>query len=64
MRKAIQDTGKFGNATDYNICSQIMELRVGWVYSVVLGRGGLTHGDLLTGILAQRGGGARGGMMI
>ena len=30
MRKAIQDTGKFGNATDYNICSQIMELRVGW----------------------------------
>lgn len=34
-----------------------MELRVGWDYSVVLGRGGLTHGDLLTGILTQRGNG-------
>ena len=56
---AESDTGKFGNATDYNICSQIMELRVGRDYSAVLGRGCLIHGDLLTGILTQGRGGAK-----
>ena len=48
MRKAIQGTD---GETDYNICSQIMELRVGWVCSVVL-----THGDFNAKARGRKGG--------